>query len=427
MKEKAMIERNLKLLLAKQRFVLKLAKALMLYGAPSHRLESQLVATARVLAVPCQVIHFPGVVLLSFHDKVAKTSETHIVKATTRLMLGKLHTVHMIYRGVVHSEIGVQEGTDKLTKLIKAPPAYPTLVRCAIAFCCATIICLTSFGGSVLDALVAGWAGATLAYLQLHAVKRSVMYANIFEISTAIWVAFVARALSSWQGDYFCYSAISSAGVVLILPGFAVLCSALELASKNFISGSARLVWAVSYTLFLGFSLTAGSDLWFLLDSSARSRRRAAAASLTSIVYLNGTLTPNRNETLLFDALQQTLGTTLDGAWTFVNKTGPRNEIVSAVGAFVIGVLGNVYARVFKGTAFTSMVTGVCFLVPSGLAAAGGLAMNYQGSDEDQYTSSIIIGVRMLSVAIGTTVGLLASSLVVYAFGPKKQSALFAF
>ncbi|KAG9049344.1 hypothetical protein FS837_010558 [Tulasnella sp. UAMH 9824] len=437
--EKAAIERNLRLLIAKQNFVLKLARALMLYGAPSHRLESQLVATAKVLSVPAQVIHFPGVVLLSFHDKVAKTSETHIVKATTRLQLGKLHRVHMIYRSVVHSQIGVTEGTEQLAKLIRAPP---------------------DFGGSFLDAAVAGCAGGILAYLQLHAVKRSVLFANIFE----------------------------------------------------------------------GFSLTVGSDLWFILDSDARHRRQQAADSLTTISYLNGTLFPDADSTDSYNSLRQTFGIDLDGSWTFVNKTsnvsklyhyqivgcyrdpswewwrqalpiwslfilvplyslfnsfwnlqpwkskqlpvmvsiscfsyaarkalqhfiGPRNEVVSAMGAFVIGyvkarplprdsgrpwraersdspassVLGNVYARVFKGTAFTCMVTAVCFLVPSGLAAAGGLAMNYQGTTDDQYSSSIVIGVRMLSVAIGTTVGLLFSSLVVYAFGPKKKSALFAF
>ncbi|KAG8954363.1 hypothetical protein FRC04_011689 [Tulasnella sp. 424] len=432
--EKAAIERNLRLLIAKQNFILKLARALMLYGAPSHRLESQLVSTAKVFSVPAQVIHFPGVVLLSFHDKVAKTSETHIVKATTRLQLGKLHRVHMIYRSVVHSQIGVAEGTEQLAKLIKAPPEYPVRLRCVFAFCCAFVICLSSFGGSFLDAGVAGCAGAVLAYLQLHAVKRSVLFANIFD----------------------------------------------------------------------GFSLTVGSDLWFILDSDARHRREEAAESLTTISYLNGTLFPDANSTDAYDSLRQTLGVDLDGSWTFVNKTsnvsklyhyqivgcyrdpswewwrqplpiwslfilvplyslfnsfwnlqpwkskqlpvmvsiscfsyaarkglqhfiGPRNEVVSAMGAFVIGVLGNVYARVFKGTAFTCMVTAVCFLVPSGLAAAGGLAMNYQGTADDQYTSSIIIGVRMLSVAIGTTVGLLFSSLVVYAFGPKKKSALFAF
>jgi len=41
-----------------------------------------------------------------------------------------------------------------------------------------------------------------------------------------------------------------------------------------------------------------------------------------------------------------------------------RTDIVSAAGAFVIGLLGNVYSRVIRGTAFTSMVTGVLFLVP---------------------------------------------------------------
>lgn len=35
-------------------------------------------------------------------------------------------------------------------------------------------------------------------------------------------ISFVARLLNSVGGHVFCYSAISSAGVVLILPGFLV-------------------------------------------------------------------------------------------------------------------------------------------------------------------------------------------------------------
>jgi uncharacterized membrane protein YjjB (DUF3815 family) len=41
-----------------------------------------------------------------------------------------------------------------------------------------------------------------------------------------------------------------------------------------------------------------------------------------------------------------------------------RSDIVSAAGALVIGLLGNAYSRIVGGTAFTSMVTGVLFLVP---------------------------------------------------------------
>lgn len=86
----------------------------------------------------------------------------------------------------------------------------------------------------------------------------------------SIVVAFIARGLSNLRGDIFCYSAISSAGVVVILPGFTVckssvqfplsqvflssdplVISALELMSKNIFCGSVRIVYAIIYTLFL--------------------------------------------------------------------------------------------------------------------------------------------------------------------------------
>ena len=42
--------------------------------------------------------------------------------------------------------------------------------------------------------------------------------------------------------------------------------------------------------------------------------------------------------------------------------------VVSAIGAFTVGLLGNMYSRKMGGTAFTSMVTGVLFLVPVSFA-----------------------------------------------------------
>lgn len=84
----------------------------------------------------------------------------------------------------------------------------------------------------------------------------------------SIIVSFVARSLSSIPGRLFCYSSISSAGVVLILPGFticgylsyacghhdamvSVVISALELTSRNILCGSVRLIYAIIYTFFL--------------------------------------------------------------------------------------------------------------------------------------------------------------------------------
>lgn len=47
-----------------------------------------------------------------------------------------------------------------------------------------------------------------------------------------------------------------------------------------------------------------------------------------------------------------------------------RGDIVSAFGALVIGLCGNVYSRLVGGTAFTAMVTGVLFLVPVSFCVA---------------------------------------------------------
>ena len=47
--------------------------------------------------------------------------------------------------------------------------------------------------------------------------------ANAFSrITVSIIVSFIARLLGTLHGNIFCYSAISSAGVVLILPGFTI-------------------------------------------------------------------------------------------------------------------------------------------------------------------------------------------------------------
>lgn len=38
----------------------------------------------------------------------------------------------------------------------------------------------------------------------------------------AIFMSLTSRGLSSIKGDYFCYTAISSAGIVSILPGYLI-------------------------------------------------------------------------------------------------------------------------------------------------------------------------------------------------------------
>ncbi|KAK7061938.1 pheromone-regulated membrane protein 10 [Favolaschia claudopus] len=469
---RAKIEFNVTSMINRQSFLIQLARALMTFGAPSHRIESQLNAAARILEVEAEFIHIPGVIICAFGDPELGCTETHFIKCGGRLSLGALHDVHLVYRKVVHDEISAETAERELGKLLDMPEPYTIFFRCCLAFFLSALICPLAFGGSLVDMWIAGLGAFILSILQLAATK-SAIYANVFEITTAIFVSFLARGLSSIRDRIFCYTAISSSGIIGILPGYLILTSSLELASKNIVCGSVKMVYALIYTLFLGFGLQIGSDFYLLLDPSSRRDLYNVVEMLNPVTTLTGTWTadnrtaanssipPTGTWAFLYESASET--DIIEGCyrpasfptylqpfpfWTHflivppyskgkelavmvaiscsayaTNKVANhyifnRSDVVSAIGAFTIGVLGNVYSRKMGGTAFTSMVTGVLFLVPSGLSQAGGITANGGG---------IEIGGAMIAVTIGITVGLFMSQALVYTFGNRKNAASFSF
>jgi uncharacterized membrane protein YjjP (DUF1212 family) len=178
---KITIEFNISSILNRQLFLITLARALMTFGAPSHRIESQLIAAAKILEVESEFIHLPGVIICSFGDEGTKTSETHFVKCGSRLSLGSLHMVHHIYRAVLHDEISAKRATRQLDELLSAKPLYPVFLRCVLAFILSALICPLAFGGSFLDMWIAGSGAFVLCLLQLCVATKNAMYANVFE------------------------------------------------------------------------------------------------------------------------------------------------------------------------------------------------------------------------------------------------------
>ncbi len=156
-------------------------RALMTFAAPSHRIESQLVAAARIIGVDAEFIHLQNIFLLSFADPETCTSETHFIKCSGRLALGNLKTVHQIYCQVVHDGLSSKRATDSPDTLLNSKPIYPVWVRYAIAFWLSALICPLAFGGSIADMLIAGFGALVLSSLQLTIAVKSQLYANVFE------------------------------------------------------------------------------------------------------------------------------------------------------------------------------------------------------------------------------------------------------
>ncbi|KAJ7715205.1 DUF1212-domain-containing protein [Mycena metata] len=431
-KAEVYITRHVAQIIQRQEFVLKLTRALMMFGAPAHRLPTQIHATGRVLDIQVNCMYLPDVVLISFDDGATGTSSLKFIRQGSSLSLGKLGEVYGVYWSVIHDEESVSEASRTLDALMRKKEEYPGWQQILIGGMCSASICTISFNGSFLDSLVVFPLGGLLVAIQLLSVRNE-LYSNVFEITVATLFSLVSAALASTK--LLCYSAIASSSVVLILPGFIVLCGALEIMSRNIVSGSVRMCYAVVYSLFLGFGLAIGAEAYEHITGhiiqgstdytcSASHHATGAWYQRTPSLYW-AFLTVPMFSLFLKIVLIITIASI---GWVtnhFVGIKFPnQSDISAAVGAFAVGVVANVYARFFSGNAFVIMITGILFQVPSGLGNGGLLtyASKQVEGASTAYLSGFQTALQLISVAIGLTVGLGLSLALVHPIQSRRRA-----
>jgi uncharacterized membrane protein YjjB (DUF3815 family) len=284
------------------------------------------------------------------------------------------------HKEVVHDVIGVEEATQRLDAITQQKQKYNKWLLVLIYGLASATVGPFAFQARLIDLPLSFVLGSILGTLQLIIAPKSDLYSNVFEISATVLTSFLARAFGSIQYNgepLFCFSALAQSAIALILPGYVALCGSLELQSKSMVAGSVRMVYAIIVSTPYPFSC-------------------------------------------------------------------------SALGAFAAGTLGNLYLRVGHGVAAAALLPAIFVQVPSGLAAGGSLlagissanqitnssvyangtlksnTTDYSGSGSGGLSSAVLtVGYSMIQVAIGITVGLFLSALIVYPFG--RRSGLFSF
>ncbi|PQE19220.1 DUF1212 domain membrane Prm10 protein [Rutstroemia sp. NJR-2017a BBW] len=445
--------------LSRQKYLLKLCRALMTYGAPTHRLEEYMKMTARVLEIDGQFLYIPGCMIISFDDASTHTTEVKLVRSVQGVNLGKLKDVHEIYKEVVHDVIGVEEATQRLDAIIRQQQKFHPWFLVIVYGLASASVAPFAFEGRLIDLPIAFILGCLLGFLQLIVAPKSDLYANVFEISAAVLTSFLARAFGSIRGgNLFCFSALAQSSIALILPGYMVLCGSLELQSRSMVAGSVRMVYAIIYSLFLGFGITIGTAVYGLMDANATSRTTCQAPMDP---YYRWFFVPMFTLCLAvinqakFKQMPVMLSISFAGYVVnfFSAKRFPSSaQISNTLGALAVGVLGNLYSRVRHGVAAAALLPAIFVQVPSGLAASGSLLAGLSTADEitnstsyangtvklngtssvtvtntdDLNTIVFNVGYSMIQIAIGITVGLFLSALIVYPLG-KRRSGLFSF
>lgn len=450
-------------IICRQRYIMQLCRALMSFGAPTHRLEEYMQMTAKVLEIDSQFLYLPGCMIMSFDDPSTRTTEVKLVRVGQGVDLARLSDTHLIYKNVIHDVIGVEEAVQELDSVMKKKPRYGKFIVVLVYGLATATVGPFAFNARPIDMPIIFINGCLVGLMQHVAAPRSVLYSNVFEVTSTVVTSFLARAFGSiprviidGKRQYlFCFSAISQASIALILPGFLVLSSSLELQSHQIIAGSIRMVYAIIFSLFLGYGITVGTTIYGLIDNGAVSDISCPKQGSFPNPYV---------ARFPFVAIQTVWLLIINqGKWkqlppmTIIamagyitnyfstKRLGSNSQVANTVGAFTVGIMGNLYSRLWHGHAATAILPGIFILVPSGLAATGSLISGVQSADEIRQNvssnhqassqpgagleggSSVwSLGFGMIQVAIGITIGLFIAALVVYPYG-KRRSGLFSF
>ncbi|KAJ1726220.1 pheromone-regulated protein prm10 [Coemansia biformis] len=419
----------------RQNFLLVASRALMAFGAPLHRLEANLIAVALNLDVQASFAALPGIILITFGDEDTRTSETYVVRSVSGYDMYRLGRTNRTIRRVLKGRITVGQGVKNIERVLATPPLYSWWILLidyvVVSFC----ICPLFWNGSWRDAGVSAMLGLLIGVLQLMA-GRFHNYANLFEVSSAFLVSFVAALM---QG-YVCFATVSFSGIAMLLPGLALTTSIIEMASRNMISGTVRLVFALCRCFMLGYGISVGSTLGTRVLGYASSVNliEGQIGSDASVgLCLPG---PSKFWWFLFlPMVSLGFNVSISAHWRqwpfmliagclaytvsyFASLSEALRPLAPAIAAFAMGLFANILASFYNHrSAVEPILGGVQLLVPGSLGLKTVLAFI---TSSDTGSGSFLY--NMFATSLSIAVGLFLSGMVIFP-NRKKRVGLMTF
>jgi len=354
-------------------FVLELGRALHRYGTPAHRLEEALKVVCRHLGLEAEVFTTPTAIIVSFGDPTELRTRMMRVEGG-ELDMDKLARVDELADDVIAREISPAEGVRRLEAIQAAPRRFGKALS-TVTHGVTSGGMAVFFGGDLADVALAGAIGLSLGLLA-QVAQRSTDQARVFELVGAAFAAFIAGIASSvWH--VFTPSLVTVAALIVLLPGMSLTVAMTELATRNLIAGTARLMSAVLVLLELVVGVALGERAANMLVDVYQAVPVALPAYAHWIALVVSSLGaaiivgahPRAFGWILAACAIGYVGSRMGTAWLGADATG--SQLGVSAGAFALGVLGNVFARYANRPSQVVMVPAVLLLVPGSMGFRG--------------------------------------------------------
>lgn len=178
------------------------------------------------------------------------------------------------------------------------------------------------------------------------------------------------------------------------------------------ITGTVRFGYSLLYSLFIGYGLEIGSSLYTAIDPGIPSDFATCNNPVSPWVYIP-----------LFPIVAITTGMTFGariGQWPsviicaclamtvayFAGKVIVESQVVATIGAFSIGIFGNIYYRLTGELALVPLCAGMVLLTTGNIGIKGAFLLIQENDDGGTFAMEMVLG------SLGIAVGLFAAALL---------------
>jgi uncharacterized membrane protein YjjB (DUF3815 family) len=295
--------------------------------------------------------------------RIGETTQTNVLRVHgSEVDLTKLIELDRLV-GELSSDVDPAQARERVRSIDDAPVPYRRSMT-ILSYGLVSASAGRFFGGGVAEIAVAGGIGL-LVGVMATVMGRSPAGARAFDLVAAFTATMIAGAMHRF-GVSIAPFVVTLAGLIVLIPGLTLTTALAEIATRNLVSGSARLTAATVVFLQLIFGVALGTRVQALLWEVPGPVTPEALPQWTFVFFL---FVACVGLVVLFRAPVRTAPVILFAA--SVGLLGARiggealgGEIGIFVGAYLVCLSGNIYARVASRPAVVLIVPGLLLLVP---------------------------------------------------------------
>jgi len=383
----------------KRRFIIRLGKALHKFGTPAYRLEAHLQNVANDLDLKACFIITPTALTFVLSEDEEHQQYNHVIRVKPGdLDLGSLARTDELVDELSSGQRSLSEAIERLDDIANKPNPYGRFL---------TFLGFGASSGAFAMLMHTSWNDVFWSVLLGFVVclftfwaEKSRRVTDMLEPIAAITTALLASAITLIDPSINMPLVILSA-IIAFIPGLSLTLGLAELSARHLMSGTARIMDAVMMLFKLYFGAVLGMALGKLFWGEVEYITPNIMPDWTAWAAVT---TLSISLVILFRVRKK------DAPWGIISGyVAYGASIIGAaylgpalgafVGAFVLGIYGNLFSRIMK--------------LPSSIVKLLGLVVLVPGSKVYIGLNSAISGVDMLNTSnIGSQAFLIFMSLV---------------